>query len=43
MSVTSTEVHSVGPFILGKTLGEGATGKVKLGFHKDTGFKARYS
>jgi len=30
----------VGPFILGKTLGEGATGKVKLGFHKDTGFKA---
>jgi serine/threonine protein kinase len=34
-----TEIHSVGPFILGKSLGSGSTGKVKLGFHKDTGFK----
>lgn len=33
------EIHSVGPFILGKSLGAGATGKVKLGFHKETGFK----
>eukprot|EP01107_Rhizomastix_libera_P017273 TRINITY_DN795_c0_g1_i4.p1 TRINITY_DN795_c0_g1~~TRINITY_DN795_c0_g1_i4.p1 ORF type:complete len:731 (-),score=191.70 TRINITY_DN795_c0_g1_i4:87-2246(-) len=33
------EIHSIGPFILGKTLGEGATGKVKLAFHRDTGFK----
>ncbi|KAF2074122.1 hypothetical protein CYY_004564 [Polysphondylium violaceum] len=33
------EIHSVGPFIIGKTLGQGTTGKVKLGFHKDTGFK----
>jgi serine/threonine protein kinase len=34
-----SEIHSVGPFILGKSLGAGATGKVKLGFHKETGFK----
>ncbi|EGG22010.1 putative protein serine/threonine kinase [Cavenderia fasciculata] len=33
------EIHSVGPFIIGKTLGQGTTGKVKLGFHKETGFK----
>lgn len=33
------EPHSIGPFILGRTLGEGATGTVKLGFHKDNGFK----
>lgn len=32
-------VHSIGPFILGKTLGTGSTGKVKLAFHKDTGLK----
>ncbi|KAL6042729.1 Serine/threonine-protein kinase brsk1 [Balamuthia mandrillaris] len=30
-------IHSVGPFTLGKTLGEGATGKVKLGRHNVTG------
>lgn len=30
-----SEIHSVGPFILGKTLGEGATGRVKLAFHKE--------
>eukprot|EP01113_Clastostelium_recurvatum_P032458 TRINITY_DN4177_c0_g1_i1.p1 TRINITY_DN4177_c0_g1~~TRINITY_DN4177_c0_g1_i1.p1 ORF type:complete len:718 (+),score=162.91 TRINITY_DN4177_c0_g1_i1:287-2440(+) len=35
----ANEIHTVGPFILGKTLGTGATGKVKLGFHKETGFK----
>eukprot|EP01112_Ceratiomyxa_fruticulosa_P005304 TRINITY_DN1591_c0_g1_i1.p1 TRINITY_DN1591_c0_g1~~TRINITY_DN1591_c0_g1_i1.p1 ORF type:complete len:757 (+),score=155.94 TRINITY_DN1591_c0_g1_i1:1797-4067(+) len=35
----TNEIHTVGPFILGKTLGTGATGKVKLGFHKETGFK----
>eukprot|EP00741_Cyanophora_paradoxa_P001769 tig00000073_g1715.t2 len=29
----------IGPFILGKTLGVGSTGKVKLGIHKDTGQK----
>eukprot|EP01121_Diplochlamys_sp_Union-15-3_P007484 TRINITY_DN1905_c0_g1_i2.p1 TRINITY_DN1905_c0_g1~~TRINITY_DN1905_c0_g1_i2.p1 ORF type:complete len:611 (-),score=96.40 TRINITY_DN1905_c0_g1_i2:105-1895(-) len=34
-----TQVTSVGPFMLGKTLGVGATGKVKLGVHKTTGFK----
>ncbi|EGC32558.1 hypothetical protein DICPUDRAFT_49516 [Dictyostelium purpureum] len=33
------EIPSVGPFIIGKTLGQGTTGKVKLGFHKNTGFK----
>eukprot|EP01114_Cavostelium_apophysatum_P019936 TRINITY_DN6557_c0_g1_i1.p1 TRINITY_DN6557_c0_g1~~TRINITY_DN6557_c0_g1_i1.p1 ORF type:complete len:611 (-),score=181.84 TRINITY_DN6557_c0_g1_i1:474-2306(-) len=33
------EIHNVGPFILGKTLGAGTTGKVKLAFHKETGFK----
>lgn len=32
-------IHSVGPFVLGKTLGEGTTGKVKVAFHKETGFK----
>mmetsp|Transcript_21187 Transcript_21187/g.36379 ORF Transcript_21187/g.36379 Transcript_21187/m.36379 type:complete len:717 (+) Transcript_21187:149-2299(+) len=33
------EVQHIGPFILGKTLGVGSTGKVKLGIHKDTGQK----
>lgn len=54
-SLTS-EIHTVGPFILGKSLGAGTTGinrilsvsvcacsisegKVKLAFHKDTGYK----
>lgn len=32
-------VHTVGPFVLGKTLGTGSTGKVKLGFHKENGMK----
>jgi len=32
-------IHCVGPFVLGKTLGEGTTGKVKVGFHKGSGFK----
>eukprot|EP00163_Fabomonas_tropica_P010413 TRINITY_DN2053_c0_g1_i3.p1 TRINITY_DN2053_c0_g1~~TRINITY_DN2053_c0_g1_i3.p1 ORF type:complete len:664 (-),score=124.87 TRINITY_DN2053_c0_g1_i3:442-2433(-) len=31
------EVSKVGPFSLGRTLGIGSTGKVKLGTHKDTG------
>ncbi|KAL9644043.1 hypothetical protein ABK040_005511 [Willaertia magna] len=31
--------EKIGPFILKKTLGEGSTGKVKLGVHKDTGQK----
>lgn len=34
-----TEIHHIGPFILGKTLGTGTTGKVKLAFHKHTGAK----
>ena len=33
------EVHSVGPYVLGRTLGEGTTGKVKVGFHRETGEK----
>jgi len=33
------EIHTVGPFVLGKTLGTGTTGKVKLAFEKETGFK----
>ena len=33
------EVHSVGPFVLGRTLGEGTTGKVRVAFHRETGFK----
>jgi len=33
------EIHSIGPFVLGKTLGTGTTGKVKLAFHKETGAK----
>eukprot|EP01132_Coremiostelium_polycephalum_P009627 gene9627-11798_t len=39
ISNSEMEIHSVGPFIIGKTLGQGTTGKVKLGFHKETGFK----
>ncbi|PRP84551.1 hypothetical protein PROFUN_05886 [Planoprotostelium fungivorum] len=31
------EIHHIGPFVLGKTLGTGTTGKVKLAFHKETG------
>jgi len=31
--------ETVGPFILGRTLGTGSTGKVKIGIHKETGFK----
>jgi len=38
-SATKRSIHCVGPFVLGKTLGEGTTGKVKVGFHKGTGFK----
>ncbi|KAH3765495.1 CAMK/CAMKL/BRSK protein kinase [Pelomyxa schiedti] len=34
-----TELRTVGPFIMDKTLGEGATGRVKLGYHKDNGLK----
>mmetsp|Transcript_8275 Transcript_8275/g.34751 ORF Transcript_8275/g.34751 Transcript_8275/m.34751 type:complete len:582 (-) Transcript_8275:80-1825(-) len=30
-------IHKVGPYILGNTLGEGVTGRVKLAFDKDTG------
>mmetsp|Transcript_25549 Transcript_25549/g.42029 ORF Transcript_25549/g.42029 Transcript_25549/m.42029 type:complete len:657 (-) Transcript_25549:589-2559(-) len=33
------DVQHIGPFILGKTLGVGSTGKVKLGTHKETGQK----
>jgi BR serine/threonine kinase len=29
--------EKIGPFILGVTLGEGSTGKVKAAVHKDTG------
>eukprot|EP00761_Pharyngomonas_kirbyi_P000234 gb/GECH01000234.1/.p1 GENE.gb/GECH01000234.1/~~gb/GECH01000234.1/.p1 ORF type:complete len:522 (+),score=119.99 gb/GECH01000234.1/:1-1566(+) len=29
--------ETVGPFLLGKTLGEGSMGKVKLGIHRETG------
>ncbi len=31
--------EKIGPFLLGETLGEGSTGKVKLGLHKQTGQK----
>eukprot|EP01116_Phalansterium_solitarium_P023692 TRINITY_DN8435_c0_g1_i2.p1 TRINITY_DN8435_c0_g1~~TRINITY_DN8435_c0_g1_i2.p1 ORF type:complete len:667 (-),score=226.68 TRINITY_DN8435_c0_g1_i2:240-2240(-) len=34
-----SEIQSVGPFAIGKTLGSGTTGKVKLGHHKETGVK----
>jgi serine/threonine protein kinase len=29
----------IGPFLLGRTLGSGSNGKVKLGYHKHTGYK----
>ncbi|KAH3755914.1 CAMK/CAMKL/BRSK protein kinase [Pelomyxa schiedti] len=34
-----TEGYTVKNFLLGKDLGAGATGKVKLGLHKDNGYK----
>ena len=33
---SSSHQVSVGPYIVSRVLGEGTTGKVKLGFHKDT-------
>eukprot|EP01104_Vermistella_antarctica_P017386 TRINITY_DN615_c0_g1_i1.p1 TRINITY_DN615_c0_g1~~TRINITY_DN615_c0_g1_i1.p1 ORF type:complete len:130 (+),score=27.71 TRINITY_DN615_c0_g1_i1:596-985(+) len=39
MSSSGPPIHRVGPYILGKALGAGSTGRVKLGFHKDTGEK----
>jgi len=32
-------MHSVGPFLLGETIGRGSIGRVKLAVHKETGFK----
>jgi len=32
-------MHSVGPFLLGETIGRGSIGRVKLAVHKVTGFK----
>ena len=37
--LSSNTIDSVGTFVLGKTLGEGSFGKVKLGLHKLTGQK----
>eukprot|EP01087_Luapelamoeba_hula_P014081 TRINITY_DN4069_c0_g1_i3.p1 TRINITY_DN4069_c0_g1~~TRINITY_DN4069_c0_g1_i3.p1 ORF type:complete len:568 (-),score=67.72 TRINITY_DN4069_c0_g1_i3:94-1758(-) len=33
------QIHTVGPYVLGRTLGTGATGKVKLAHHSETGEK----
>eukprot|EP01064_Diplonema_japonicum_P002144 TRINITY_DN11375_c0_g2_i1.p1 TRINITY_DN11375_c0_g2~~TRINITY_DN11375_c0_g2_i1.p1 ORF type:complete len:276 (+),score=15.74 TRINITY_DN11375_c0_g2_i1:62-889(+) len=38
--MTSEKQVFVGPYILGRTLGRGCSGKVKIGFHKQTGVKA---
>jgi len=35
----SNRMHSVGPFLLGETIGRGSIGRVKLAVHKETGFK----
>jgi len=31
------QITSVGPYVFGRTLGRGATGKVKLAYHRETG------
>jgi serine/threonine protein kinase len=35
----AAKLTKVGPYIVGKTLGSGCTGEVKLAYHKDTGFQ----
>lgn len=40
MSNTHSHPHKIGPWRLGKTLGRGATGRVLLGVHQQTGQKA---
>jgi len=35
----SRRIHTVGPFLLGETIGRGSIGRVKLAVHKETGFK----
>ena len=33
----AAKLTKVGPYVVGKTLGSGCTGEVKLAYHKDTG------
>ena len=35
----TSKKRQLGDFIVGKTIGQGAFSKVKLGFHKETGLK----
>jgi len=35
----SRRIYTVGPFLLGETIGRGSIGRVKLAVHKETGFK----
>eukprot|EP00698_Gefionella_okellyi_P020313 TRINITY_DN635_c0_g1_i10.p1 TRINITY_DN635_c0_g1~~TRINITY_DN635_c0_g1_i10.p1 ORF type:complete len:608 (+),score=81.67 TRINITY_DN635_c0_g1_i10:59-1882(+) len=36
---TAHKKNQVGPFVLGRTLGEGSTGKVRIGIHTESGSK----
>jgi len=34
-----SDVHKVGPYVIGNTIGAGVTGKVRLAFDKNTGLQ----